>query len=343
MRVAAAQWALASSHTLEQRAERRERLEMWIGERPPAEPSAPEPPAATAFADLAARLARDARLRTPPPTARTEPATPERGSDPRLEKVLLILEKLFGVKGLRPLEMHLDTSSPGLPPEALGQAPRQGWGLVHEVSESYVEHESLAIAASGEVLTADGTRLAFSFSLTMERSFAWSSTTTVRAGDALLKDPLMLALDGPVRLSAVERMQVDLDGDGATESVARPEAGGLVLVHDRDGDGVVDGPDELFGPRSGDGFAELAALDQDGNGFIDEGDAAWGALRAWDGVGALRTLGGIGLGALGTAAVRAEFRLADAADAQLGQARSAGLWLAEDGRAGAVQQIDLVV
>jgi hypothetical protein len=35
---------------------------------------------------------------------------------------------------------------------------------------------------------------------------------------------------------------------------------------------------ELFGARSGDGFAELAALDGDGNGWIDEGDAAW---QAW--------------------------------------------------------------
>jgi hypothetical protein len=37
-------------------------------------------------------------------------------------------------------------------------------------------------------------------------------------------------------------------------------------------DGRVNDGRELFGPRTGDGFAELAAYDDDGNNWIDEND-----------------------------------------------------------------------
>lgn len=57
----------------------------------------------------------------------------------------------------------------------------------------------------------------------------------------------------------------DLDSDGREDliSFVRPGSGFLAL--DLNGDGRVNDGRELFGPATGDGFAELARYDQDGN------------------------------------------------------------------------------
>jgi hypothetical protein len=46
--------------------------------------------------------------------------------------------------------------------------------------------------------------------------------------------------------------------------------------------GRIDSGSELFGPATGSGFGELAALDGDGNGWIDENDDAFARLRGLD-------------------------------------------------------------
>jgi hypothetical protein len=43
-------------------------------------------------------------------------------------------------------------------------------------------------------------------------------------------------------------------------------------------DGRVNDGRELFGPITGDGFAELAAYDDDGNNWIDENDGIYDNL-----------------------------------------------------------------
>lgn len=47
------------------------------------------------------------------------------------------------------------------------------------------------------------------------------------------------------------------------------------------GDGEVNNGSELFGALSGDGYADLDAIDDDGNGWIDAADAATNQLYLW--------------------------------------------------------------
>jgi hypothetical protein len=112
-------------------------------------------------------------------------------------------------------------------------------------------------------------------------------------------------------------------------------------VFDRNGNGTVDDGSELFGPASGDGFAELAGYDSDGNGWIDEADPVFARLRLWSSPQAsLQPLLDAGVGAIGLAAVATPFRLQ--ADGQnLGELRSSGIWLGEQGSVGTVHQIDV--
>ena len=95
---------------------------------------------------------------------------------------------------------------------------------------------------------------------------------------------------------------------------------------------------------SGDGFAELARLDADGNGWVDEGDAAFAKLGVWrpDG-GGIRSLAQAGVGALLASGVSSPFSLRSAQNAPLGEVRATGLYLTEEGAARPLQQIDLVV
>ena len=117
------------------------------------------------------------------------------------------------------------------------------------------------------------------------------------------------------------------------------------LVLDAVGGGRVESGRQLFGPTSGDGFADLAAYDSDANGWIDEADPVFGRLGVWtpdaEGGGAVRGLAEAGVGALGLDRVATPFALKDGVE--LGAVRSSGVYLRDAGGAGTLQQVDVVV
>ncbi len=137
-------------------------------------------------------------------------------------------------------------------------------------------------------------------------------------------------------------MSFDLDLDGTPDQVALPAAGSAFLALDRNHNGRIDDGSELFGPASGNGFAELKSLDGDGDGWIDEDDPAFADLRVWNGGPTMQTLAQAGVGAIDTSAVATPFTLGDSDATAAGFVRSTGLWLAEDGSAHTVQQVDIV-
>lgn len=104
--------------------------------------------------------------------------------------------------------------------------------------------------------------------------------------------PLVLSFDGgPVSLRADDgASQFDLSAaqDGTATRTDWPAASHPWLALDRDGDGVISSGRELFGSatRMGEGtatngFAALAALDENGDGVIDARDPAFARLRLW--------------------------------------------------------------
>ena len=168
----------------------------------------------------------------------------------------------------------------------------------------------------------------------------------MRAGDAVrTTDPLVLNFAGTAAQLTDQRFAFDLDADGSAEQINFAGPGSGFLVFDRNANGKVDNGRELFGPTSGDGFQELAALDGDGNGWIDENDAAYGQLQVWsrDAAGneGLQSLAEAGVGAIALARIATPFSVKTEANELLGQIRSSGIFLQEDGTAGTIQQIDL--
>lgn len=211
---------------------------------------------------------------------------------------------------------------------------------------AYRETETLQVRAEGTVHTADGQTLSFSIELQMRRSFS-ASVTMAGVSTPPPRDPLVVNHGGTAASLSDRRFSFDLNSDGRPDSVRLPGSGSGLLVFDRNGNGRLDGASELFGPDSGDGFADLARLDDDGNGWVDGADAAFERLGVLDDAAPearrLRPLAGLGIGALSTSRIDSPFSLKDARNELLGQVRATGLYLGEDGRAGTVQQLDVVV
>ncbi len=219
-----------------------------------------------------------------------------------------------------------------------------GWGVDIQVEQIHQETETTGYQATGRIVTADGQTVSVDFELVMHRDQTQVVRTEIQAGDAVRAvDPIAIKVGaGPVGLSDA-RTGFDIDSDGTAENVALPAAGTYFLALDRDGNGKIDNGGELFGPTSGNGFAEVRRLDGDGNGWIDEGDAAYATLRLWArSDDSTMSLAEAGVGALyvGSSAAT-QFDLRSSAGEELGQIRTSSVYLTQDGRPGAMMQVDL--
>ncbi|HPC03792.1 MAG TPA: hypothetical protein PKY58_03890 [Syntrophales bacterium] len=340
MIVAQSDMTLAVSHQSVEREEQRTTIRMWIGsERPDFE--------GTGASATPVSLCGEDRVTLSSGLVVEETCFVE----PRLEIVRLLIEHLTGraVNVLRLEEGTADETS-GTPYEASGQeeaAETLGWGIEVDTFQSRYEAEETAFTASGVIRTADGGEIRFSLALEMSRYRYEESSTTLRLGDAARMDPLVINFGGNAADLADVRFSFDLDGDGSGESIASLGSGSGYLVIDRDGDGMATDGGELFGPRTGRGFAELAAFDDDGNGWIDGNDGIYDELKVWIGAGSgetgLTSLAGAGVGALSLANLDTPFDVKDRSNALLGSVRSTGIYVGNEGAAGTVQQIDLAV
>lgn len=216
-------------------------------------------------------------------------------------------------------------------------APPTHWQITQ--TEQRSETESCGFSASGKVCLADGSERQFDVGFRFERSEEASRTVS-----RSLIDPLVLDCAAPGAGLGAASVEFDLDSDGTAERMRLPEAGSGFLFLDRNHNGRADNGSELFGPASGNGFAELARLDGDRNGWIDSADAAFADLRLWQAADAdhqsVRSLAEAGVGALATAAAATPFALKELGE-KVGQMRSSSVWLGETGGAGVVRQIDV--
>jgi hypothetical protein len=374
VKISSSQQQLAASHTEFEHREVSERLRIWTGERP--EESSPRGPndrpleSTSVALSLAAQALASASIQTPPtlapgvpPPLRETTASGEASAvnaalehadnDPMLALLRDMLERMFGIR----LDVF-DASEMQTKPAAGAdrqEAPsveatdnNRRFGLEYEYHARRTETETTRFAVAGSVLTADGAEIRFALSFEMSRSYSEEIDLSVRLGSAARKkDPLVLNFSGPAAQLSDRRFAIDLDGDGQAEQAHFLGQGSGFLVFDRDGNGRVDGAGELFGPASGDGFAELGAHDADHNGWIDENDAVFARLRVWTktdaGEDVLRSLAEAKVGAISLARLATPFELKDADNALRGEVRSTSVYFGDDGRVGTVQQIDLAV
>ncbi len=208
------------------------------------------------------------------------------------------------------------------------------------------EAEDTSFSAGGIVKCADGREISFNIDVSMSRRFV--RETAVRSALDAVKvcDPLVINLDGNVASVSDRKIRFDIDADGKEDTINSLSSGSGFLAFDKNGDGVINDGSELFGTSSGDGFADLAALDDDGNGWIDEDDDIWNKLKIWvtdeNGKTNLYTLARAGVGALCLNSADTGFSLTDDDNRPNAFIRSTGIFLYENGMAGTLQHLDMV-
>lgn len=219
--------------------------------------------------------------------------------------------------------------------------------LSYGQEEYYSEQENTLFSSVGTVRTADGREINFNVNLAMSRSFTQAYKQELNLA-ALQKtcDPLVINFDSDTVSLSDQKFLFDIDGDGEKDNVSMLGAGSGYLALDKNGDGVINDGNELFGPQSGNGFQDLAAYDEDGNGWIDENDSIWSKLKIWcknpDGTDSLYTLGEKGVGAICLQNTATDFSLKGNKGQDNGYIRNTGIFLYENGNVGTVQHLDLV-
>jgi len=262
--------------------------------------------------------------------------------DPQTQAMKSIIEAISGIEIKLGTGQSLTmTTTPDDTPPAAVQT-----GMRYQAFSYYQETESLEFQASGTVALANGRQLDINLAMTMHRDFVSSESLTIEAG-AKLKDPLVVNFASAGTQLTERKYDFDLDADGNKDSISFAEQGSGLLMLDHNRNGQADNGNELFGARTGNGFAELAQYDEDNNGFIDAGDTVYGQLQLWvkgpEGQDQYFSLAEKEIGAIYLGAIDTQFSLKDSQNTQQGQLRSTSLYLSEAGATGTVQQVDLVV
>lgn len=209
----------------------------------------------------------------------------------------------------------------------------------------YEETESTTFTTKGCVKCADGRELDFNLNVEMSRSFREYYEENYFVAQASLTDPLVINLDGNIAEMTDQTFFFDIDADGIIDEVNELAAGSGYLALDGNSDGVINDGSELFGTKSGDGFADLAAYDEDGNGFIDEADSVFAKLKIWvldeNGNRRLFSLLEKGVGAIALKNASTDFSLTNQDNSLKGMIRKTGFFLYENGGAGTIQHVDV--
>ena len=217
--------------------------------------------------------------------------------------------------------------------------------LTLQSEQYYSEQESTSFSAKGIVKTADGREISINVDVGMSRSFTRYFKEEMEIVPVNTCDPLVLNFDGNPAEVTDQKFFFDIDGDGEKDEISRLSKNSGYLALDKNGDGVINDGTELFGPQSGSGFQDLAAYDEDGNGWIDEADSIWSKLKIWcqndDGTSTLYRLSDKNVGAICLENAATDFALNNAANRTNGYIRSTGIFLYENGEVGTVQHLDL--
>ena len=267
-----------------------------------------------------------------------------------LLRVLFGDDKKYG-KGINKIDR---TSTPGeksadnpvtQKANELGQNLGNGWS--HYTFYYCEERETTCFDTQGTAITTDGRQLNFNISVEMSRSFVEMAEEKIEFGQPRLCDPLVINLNRNVASVSDQKFFFDIDSDGTEEEISMLHKDSGYLALDNNSDGIINDGSELFGTQSGNGFKDLLAHDEDGNGWIDEADSIFQKLKIWTmdehGISTLIDLKDAGVGAIYLGYENTEFSLKNNANQTNAVIQKTGLFLYENGLSGTVQQMDLAV
>jgi len=257
----------------------------------------------------------------------------------------LLLHQDISDKSLSPISSANGSSSDISNTAASGEYSI-GFTSVESTYISYQhEEETTSFSTNGTVITKDGQEISFNLDLTMSRSFSSYYRESITASAGYI-DPLVINLDCQSADVSDVKISFDLDSDGTMDKISVLSKGSGYLALDKNGDGIINDGSELFGTKSGDGFADLSQYDSDNNGWIDENDDVFDKLKICvmdeDGSQTIYKLKDKGLGGIYLGSSDTEFSL-NSLDTNRSNAkiRKTGIFLYENGGVGTIQHLDL--
>ena len=206
------------------------------------------------------------------------------------------------------------------------------------------ESEKLTLGAQGSIQLLGGKTVEISMQSQLSRYDSFSMTSTQSL--AQMTDPLVVNLQGDLaQIDASKTFSFDLNSDGTKEDISLLGRNNGFLALDVNGNGVIDDGSELFGTKSGNGFADLAAYDEDGNGWIDENDSVFSKLKIWQKSASqdkLISLSQARVGALLLENIDSSFTYKNGADTNATLQKSSVV-LFENGRSGWMSHVDFAL
>ena len=228
--------------------------------------------------------------------------------------------------------------------QQLQMVPVTAFRITAERETLYMESESTSFSTTGCVRCADGREINFNLDVSMSRSFTQYTKETVE-NVATFIDPLVINLNGNIAEVSDQKFFFDLDSDGEEDLISKLCEDSGYLALDKNEDGQINDGSELFGTASGDGFKDLAAFDEDANGWIDENDDIWNKLKIWvqdeQGNSKLYSLSEQGVGAICLQNVSTSFTERGTSGEVNASIRNTGIFLYENGNVGTIQHLDI--
>ncbi len=227
-----------------------------------------------------------------------------------------------------------------------GKEEKQRWEVSYNMKETLYESEQMNFNSNGIVRTADGRVINFSLDLMMSRQYMEENEISFEASGTS-KANILVDFAGPASALTDTKFGFGIDPEESGDSLSYLALGSGFLTLDLNNDGQIDSMNELVGSATGDGFTELAAYDQDGNGWIDENDAVYERLKILsqesEGNDVLSGLKDSNIGAINLGSVDSPYALKNDQNVIVGQIEKSGIYLTEDGTVEQVQQLSKIV
>jgi len=201
-----------------------------------------------------------------------------------------------------------------------------------------------AMSAIGQVVLNDGRSINFKLFTSHSAQTEVTAESKASLSVAMMQDPLVINFGTESVTLRDQIFEFDLQAEGEQQHFAQLGSGSGFLVFDENQDGQVNDGTELFGAQSGKPFADLAAFDVDGNGWIDEADPVFQHLKLWTDQSDqthLVSLASKEIGAIYLGNVAQGEDLMSQQGERLGHLKSAGIVLMQDGAVRTAQAIDL--
>jgi len=263
----------------------------------------------------------------------------------KMKELLDVIVSSVNKDGLRGSVLQMvDIDRLNINPLQQSRVDRMEYTYIEQKTYTHHEQENTNFFSDGVVKTMDGRSIDFSFQMNLEREFFQEDQFKLEEKGYVMLDPLIINFNTTTPVFSEASISFDLDMDGTNEDIPTLLKGSGFLSFDKNQDGIINNGSELFGPSTGNGFAELSEYDLDHNSWIDENDAIFDDLTIWendnDGEMHLTKIKDAGIGAIYLASAPTLFDMKNDENLLIAKIKNSGIALNEDGSVSSIQEID---